>query len=108
MTTEELPRLKWTIDEYHELIRLGILADKKVELIRGDIVEMVPEGEAHSEQSQDADRYLAAILQNRAWVRNAKPITLVNGSEPEPDIAICQPLAESTDSTTLILKIFFG
>ena len=53
---------------------------------------MVPEGESHAEQSQAADRYLAALLGVRAWVRQAKPITLPNGSEPQPDIAICQPI----------------
>jgi Uma2 family endonuclease len=90
MTTEILTHAKFSLDEYHEMIRLGLLADKKVELLRGEIIEMVPEGEAHSEQSQNADRYLAALLFDQAWVRHAKPITLPNGSEPEPDIAICQ------------------
>lgn len=83
---------RWTIDEYHRLIDAGILADQKVELLRGEIIEMVPEREPHAEQSQDADRYLADVLEDVARVRQAKPITLPDNSEPEPDICICQPL----------------
>lgn len=92
MTVEDLPRLKWSIDEYHKLIELGLLADKKVELLNGEIIEMVPEGENHAEQGEDGHQYLINLLGTRARVRRANPITLPSGSEPESDIAICQPL----------------
>jgi Uma2 family endonuclease len=36
---------KWTIDEYHRMIAAGILEDRRVELLQGEIVEMSPEGE---------------------------------------------------------------
>ncbi len=39
---------KWTIDEYHRIIDAGILSDRKVELLKGEIVEMSPEGEPHA------------------------------------------------------------
>lgn len=39
---------KWTIDEYHRMIDAGILSDRKVELLKGEIVEMSPEGEPHA------------------------------------------------------------
>jgi Uma2 family endonuclease len=90
--TVELPRLKWSIDEYHELIKLGVLDDKNVELLKGEIIEMVPEGEDHAEQNEDGYKYLLILLSDRAHLRQAKPITLPNNSEPEPDIAVCQPL----------------
>jgi Uma2 family endonuclease len=83
---------RWTIDEYHQMIDAGILADQKVELLRGDIIEMVPEREPHSEQSQQADRYLNRLLEGVAYVRQAKPITLRDNSEPEPDISVVQDL----------------
>jgi hypothetical protein len=31
---------KWTIDEYHRMIEADILSDRKVELLKGEIVEM--------------------------------------------------------------------
>ncbi|MBE9012148.1 Uma2 family endonuclease [Pseudanabaenaceae cyanobacterium LEGE 13415] len=92
MTVDDLPRLKWSIEDYHAMIKHGLLNDKKVELLYGEIIEMVPEGEDHAEQGEDGQQYLVNLLGDRARVRKAAPITLPNGSEPEPDIAICQPL----------------
>jgi len=83
---------KWTIDEYHRMIAAGILDDRRVELLKGEIVEMSPEGEPHAYSSDEAGEYLARLLTERAKVRHAKPITLPNNSEPEPDIAIVQRL----------------
>ena len=39
---------KWTIDEYHQMVAAGILDDRRVELLKGEIVEMSPEGEPHA------------------------------------------------------------
>lgn len=86
---------KWTIEEYHRLIQAGMLQNKQVELIRGEIVEMAPEGEPHAYFSTASDKYLTRLLGDRALVRQAKPITLPNQSEPEPDIAIVQPLGRA-------------
>jgi Uma2 family endonuclease len=83
---------KWTIDEYHQMIDAGILRERKVELLRGEIVEMSPEGEPHAYCSDEAGEYLASLLSDRAKIRQAKPITLLDDSEPEPDIAIVQRL----------------
>ncbi len=83
---------KWTIDEYHRMIAAGILSDRQVELLKGEIVEMPPEGEPHAYSSDEAGEYLAYLLAERAKVRHAKPITLPDNSEPEPDIAIVQRL----------------
>ncbi|MEH2405375.1 Uma2 family endonuclease [Nostoc sp.] len=83
---------KWTIDEYHRMIDAGILSDRKVELLKGEIVEMSPEGEPHAYCSDESGEYLAKLLAERAKIRQAKPITLPNDSEPEPDIAIVQRL----------------
>jgi Uma2 family endonuclease len=81
-----------TTDEYHHMIAAGILCDRKVELLRGEIIEMSPEGEPHAYCSDEAGEYLAKLLEERAKIRHAKPITLPNNSEPEPDLAIVQRL----------------
>ncbi|MBD2209362.1 Uma2 family endonuclease [Nostoc linckia FACHB-104] len=83
---------KWTIDEYHRMIAAGILDDRRVELLKGEIIEISPEGEPHAYFSTEAGEYLSRILGERATIRPAKPITLPNNSEPEPDIAIVQRL----------------
>jgi Uma2 family endonuclease len=83
---------KWTIDQYHRMIAAGILDDRRVELLKGEIIEMAPEGEPHAYFSSEAVEYLIKLLGDRATVRSAKPITLPNTSEPEPDVAIVQRL----------------
>lgn len=83
---------KWTVEEYHQMIAAGILDDRRVELLRGEIVEMSPEGEPHAYFSSEAGEYLMQLLGDRATIRSSKPITLPNNSEPEPDIAIVQRL----------------
>ena len=83
---------KWTLEEYHRMIESGVLDNRQVELIKGEIIEVPPEGEPHAYFSTDVGHYLARLLGNRALVRPAKPITLPNESEPEPDIAIVKPL----------------
>ncbi|MEM8503337.1 MAG: Uma2 family endonuclease [Cyanobacteria bacterium P01_D01_bin.1] len=83
---------KWTLDEYHRLIKSEILVEKRVELLHGEIVEMPPEGESHAYFSDEFGETLTQLLGARAKVRHAKPITLPNQSEPEPDIAVVQRL----------------
>jgi Uma2 family endonuclease len=82
---------KWTIEQYHKLVKAGMLIDRRVELLSGDIVEMSPEGMPHAVYCGDAVDYLKQLLGNRAKVREAHPITLPNDSEPEPDIAVVIP-----------------
>lgn len=84
---------KWTLDDYHDMIRNGLLDGRSVELLNGEIVEMSPEGEAHAYVSHEAAKYLGRMLGEQADIRQGKPITIPNSdSEPEPDIAVVQPL----------------
>ena len=84
--------VKWSLEDYHRMIEAGILDERHVELLKGEVVEMAPEGEPHAYSSHEAGEYLSALLGRRASVRQAKPITLPNDSEPEPDLAIVQRL----------------
>lgn len=83
---------KWTLDDYHRMIDAGILDDRRVELLKGEIVEMSPSGSPHAYSRNEAGEYLLKLLGDRAKVRQDSPITLPNDSEPEPDIAIVQAL----------------
>lgn len=78
---------KWSINEWHELVESGLLADKPVELLEGEIVEMSPEREEHTYTNDDVAELLREKLKGLAKIRESHPITLDN-SEPEPDIAI--------------------
>jgi len=83
---------RWSLDDYHRMIAAGILADRRVELLRGEIIEMAIEGEPHAYARNEADEYLTALLGNRAKIRQHSPVVLPNDSEPEPDLAIVQRL----------------
>ncbi len=79
--------IKWSLFDYHQMIKAGILSDRRVELILGDIIEMSPEGPIHRFVNHTTVKYLRELLKNQAEVYEAHPITL-SESEPEPDLAI--------------------
>ena len=79
--------IKWSVDEYHRMIEAGILGDRRVELLAGDIIEMSPETPLHYTTAKQGTKYLESVLAGKADVRFNGPITL-STSEPEPDIAI--------------------
>ncbi len=78
---------RWTVTEYHRMVDAGILANKRVELIAGEIVDMSPEGPLHSYRGESFADFFRDRLSGRALVREARPITLAD-SEPEPDVAL--------------------
>lgn len=78
---------KWSVADYHQIVESGVLANKSVELLEGEIIAVSPESPLHSSVNYSVANYLRGLLSNSAIVREAHPITLDN-SEPEPDIAI--------------------
>lgn len=84
---------KWTLNQYHQMIEAGVLDDVRVELLNGEIVEMPSEGPEHAYRNTELADVLRQTLGNRAKIREAHPITLPQQrSEPEPDIAVVEPL----------------
>ena len=80
---------KWSIEEWHELVNIGLLEGKSVEFLEGEIVEVSPEGIEHGYTNRSVVRYLMDLLAQKAEVIQAQPITLDN-SEPEPDVTIAR------------------
>ena len=48
---------------------------------------MSPEGTPHASRTTTTGEYLREVLSNQVQIREGHPITLISGSEPEPDIA---------------------
>jgi hypothetical protein len=89
-TAMALPRHKLTVEDYHRMVRTGILTDEDhLELIEGDLIEMAPAGPEHA----DLVAYIARIMRTQTTflVREEKPVTLPEHFEPEPDIALVKP-----------------
>lgn len=85
---------KWTVEDYHQMIQAGILSDRNVELINGEIINMSPEGPIHHFLNVTIADYLRSLLESKAIISEAHPITL-RDSEPEPDITIIRsPIAQ--------------
>lgn len=78
---------KWSVADYQHMRELGILDHRRCELIHGEIWDMAPEGAFHRFVNDLGAEYLRQVLQGKAKIFEAHPITLAD-SEPEPDIAI--------------------
>ena len=84
-------RRKFTIQEYHKLADLGFFTENdRVELIRGEIIEMAPKRTPHSVCNSILFGELYKLLGDRANVRGQEPIILSANSEPEPDLVIAK------------------
>lgn len=80
---------RWTVVDYHKIISLGIITpETPVELINGQIIEMVPQQPPHAATTDEGGDYLKALFSGKAKVRVQLPVTLPPDSEPEPDFAV--------------------
>jgi Uma2 family endonuclease len=87
---------RFTIDEYHRLAELEFFTeDDRVELIRGEIIEMAAKGTPHTTCCSNLLGELAILVAGRATLRCQDPIILSNNSEPEPDFAIVKKRADN-------------
>jgi Uma2 family endonuclease len=80
---------RFTVADYHRMAEVGILGeDSRVELIRGQIVDMAPIGAPHLGMVNRLTRLLITTLAGRAVVSVQNPVRFDDGSEPEPDLAV--------------------
>ena len=74
--------------EYEALVEQGLLADARVELLCGALVERAPQGPAHADVVARLAAALTRALPSAVIVRSHSPLALLDDSEPEPDIAV--------------------
>ncbi|MDZ8186492.1 MAG: Uma2 family endonuclease [Nostoc sp. ChiSLP02] len=80
---------RFTIAEYHRLIELGFFSENdRVELIRGEIVQIAAKGTSHSVCSTRLYRELFKLIAEQAILRGQEPIIIGDDSEPEPYLVI--------------------
>ena len=53
--------IKWTLEDYHRMIEVGILSDRRVELLEGEILHMPPEGPLHRFVNVTTAKYLRQL-----------------------------------------------
>lgn len=77
--------------EYDRLVADGAFADECLELLRGQIISMSPQGARHAAVIRKLNMLLAPALAGRADVQIQSPLALSDESEPEPDVAVVDP-----------------
>lgn len=82
-------RLRFSVDDYHKMIELGMIEDfEKSEIIDGELVQKMTIGDAHA---MTVDMLAEFFIKNAApnvRVRVQNPLWLSEFDEPEPDIVI--------------------
>jgi len=83
-------RFVFTTDAFHEMARTGLLGDdhSRLELLNGEIFELVPIGQRHAASVDRLNRVFSRHLPDFCLVRVQNPIRISRVSEPLPDISI--------------------
>jgi Uma2 family endonuclease len=86
----EVTRHRFTVADYYRMGEVGILApDARVELVCGEVIEMVPIGSHRASVVERLGTLMKdSIPSAEAMVRSQNPIHLDDSSEPEPDIVL--------------------
>lgn len=83
--------VRWTREEYYRLGELGFFDGKRVELVRGEVIEMSPIDWPHALGVGLVTDVLTAAFRTGFYVSVQQPLALsafVPGSEPQPDVAV--------------------
>jgi Uma2 family endonuclease len=88
-------RRRFTVAEYYRMGETGILnEDDRVELIKGEIIQMPPIGGPHASRVDRITRVLSGIPAGTAQVRVQGPVQLGPRNEPVPDLLLLHPRAD--------------
>jgi Uma2 family endonuclease len=92
MATETVLKKLFTVDEYHRMWDAGIFPDhKRLELIRGEIIEMPPPKPPHSGRVNRLNHLFMSRLGESALVAVQNPSSIDEMSEPVPDVLLLKP-----------------
>ncbi|WP_375468944.1 Uma2 family endonuclease [uncultured Nostoc sp.] len=88
----QLLRRKFTVEQYHKMVESGIVTeDDRVELIRGEIIEMSQIGTKHAACVNRLVNLLVQLLGKGVILAAQNPVALNKNSEPQPDVALLKP-----------------
>lgn len=79
----------WTREEYERAVEAGAFEGWKIELVEGVLVDMTPQGTAHSSAVRKLLRELLKIVPGKGLeIQPQMPLAVSEDSLPEPDIAV--------------------
>ena len=91
MTANPPPKPPLTREQYYELGRQGYFDGKRVELIRGEVIEMSPINWPHALGIGLVSDALTPVFSSGFWLNLQQPLHIPGttpGSEPQPDVAV--------------------
>jgi Uma2 family endonuclease len=85
-----LPKRKiFTVDEYHKMIDAGVFTGNSgYELIEGEIVKKMTQGDLHIACINRLTRIFSRILEDDVILSVQNAVVIGDVSEPEPDVAL--------------------
>jgi len=101
----------FTLEEYHQLAEIGFFKeDDHIQLINGELIEIVSKGRAHETCLRNLLRELPKMIGDRGTLQSQAPIIIPPKSEPEPDFAIIKNrddnyLSSHPEGTDILLVI---
>lgn len=78
----------WTVEDYYAVYEAGVFEGRRVELIRGEIIEMSPMLSPHAVSIRLVSDLLSRKFGEGFEVRPQMPMNLGRFDEPEPDVAV--------------------
>ena len=76
--------------EYDQLVALGVFEDERIELLRGMLVTMSPQGDVHAGLTAWLAQQLTLSTGGAYDVRSHSPFAADDYSEPEPDVVVAR------------------
>ncbi len=91
--------------EYEHLIALGAFGDERVELVRGELLTMSPQGAPHAWVTAALHWILVKQLGDEWLVRSHSGLAAWDHSMPEPDLAVVPRGGPAHHPTTAVLVV---
>lgn len=111
VSSKLLRRHRLTVEDYYKIGEAGVFKEKdRVELIEGEIIDMVPIGSKHAYALNKLNRIITKLAPEEILVRIQDPLRLDQYNEPEPDLALVSNKNYSThhpgpSDTLLVIEI---
>ncbi|MEJ7862214.1 MAG: Uma2 family endonuclease [Pyrinomonadaceae bacterium] len=88
-TTPQPVQLRFTVDDYHKMIELGMLENyEKAEIIEGELIKKMTVGDKHAFVVDNLTRFFIKNVSDDVLVRVQNPVRLTEYNEPQPDITL--------------------
>jgi Uma2 family endonuclease len=86
---------QFTVDDYYRMAETGVIKPgARVELLDGQIIDMMPIGPLHGGTVKSLIELFSEVAKKRYLVSAQDPVRLNDRSEPQPDLMLLKPKAD--------------